>query len=314
VQNNKYLAKISGWQEKQAMDPLSLGAAALVGKTLLHGAGVHVMQNLAMSKALKSKALGNHLSKGFTEGLKNVHDTGLKSKIKQGLIGASLPEINAMYSSVHSAGRAISPHLAALNLKQKAGLRMAVSGKMGSVLRRGMHQDPKIQAAYKEVQKHLPNLPAMPVSSPGPIKSRISNVLNSPGKSQSAILNNLLPAISKGSKVDMQKFTPGARPSSRPGLIGGAILGAVDPVTSGVNTAKNLLNTSRVAGSRLGRFLHKKVTDSTISKPFRKGLSSAPISKMDKIKDAGTSTFISPIPVESKRLGSSLKSIFNKSP
>lgn len=263
-----------------------LEKAASLSLLALHGLGVHVAQNLALPRMLKTKAVGKYLAKGFHEGASGVIDTGLKHKATSALAGATLPEINNLYSASHGLGLKLKPHLDKMSLKEKVGLKWAAEGKLDKLKHHGLLENPKIQAAKKVIEQHT-NIPEL-----------LDNVKNS----KSTIVTKVVPAIAKNRAVTGTHLIPaeGRSVSAAPGILGAAATSVIDPVTSGLNSFKGLVNSKRFRSTRIGKKVTDLVEHQMVSKPFHKGVEGLSETKLDKVK----SVLASPVPLEAKRIGS----------
>lgn len=121
--------------EKQS----SLTAAALV----------HVAQNLAMKKALKSKAFAQHVADGFRHGLHGVVDASRRGRAIEFASGAFLPEIHTAYSEAHHLGRKVVEAVPPKHLD--TARKLAESGKLGEAPFLPGH----LREPVKAVEKHI---------------------------------------------------------------------------------------------------------------------------------------------------------------
>lgn len=280
---NKYISHM----EKQAMEPLSLLVA---GKMLAHGAGAHVAQNVALSKMIRTKALAKHIAKGFNEGARGVVDVSKTHKLKSALAGATLPEINNLYSAAHGLGGKLKPHLDKLSLKEKVGVKWLAEGKIDKFKQHGFHNNPNIKA----VQQALNNHPAL-----AGVGSAIKD-------SKSAILNNVVPTAAKHRAVGKKLVDASSvKVSATPGILGAVGSAAIDPVTSSMNTFKGVLNSSKFRSTKIGGKISHWMENKFVNNPFKRGANGAKETAMDKVK----SVVASPVPLEAKRVGSSVSSI-----
>jgi hypothetical protein len=275
---NKYLVKI-------AMDPVSAFA--------LHSLGSHVVQNLAMKKMLKSKMLAKHVANGFRQGIEGVTDTSAKSKITKFVAGATLPEVNSMYSAAHSMGEKMGPHLSNLNIKQKAALHQAVSGNFKPLFNRGYHESPEFRIAYGIAQKRL-GLPD------------IEKVRNNTGKIEALaksnpLIGNINKNIHRGDAPVGPHFKPG-KPSAALGSAGGFLLSGLDPATGALNTVKNIAQSGRFGATSLGHKFVNKVHDFIAWNPLRKGLAGK-VDANSKVKKTLNDLLITPVNSSMKEIG-----------
>lgn len=281
MRGDKYL-------EKTAVDPISLAA--------MHAVGTHVLQNVGLKHALKSKALAHHISSGFKEGIRGVVDTSVKRKSIELASGALLPEVNALHRSAWSAGKLLGPHLKHLDIKQKAGLHMLVSGKVDSALKRGFHKDPKVMSAYETLRgsSSLPGIKTLQDSANKIISSVKSNSLT----------NNVVRNINK-SKLDERFLKPGV-PSNKVGVAGGLLSSVLDPTLGGLNTVKNLASSNRIRHSALGSKFVNKVEEILLKNPFRKGVSGK-VDISNKSKRLLNDLTLGPINTQLKDFGNAVK-------
>ena len=276
---NKYLTKI-------AIGPLTLMGTA---------AASHLVQNLAMKKALHSKRLAGYLGKGFSEGLQGTTDSSWKETARRAFFGATLPEVNAMHSAAHAAGTKMAPVINGLSPKQKVGLKWLASGKIGKFKSKGFHKDPKILGAYGLAKTLYPGLQSA---------EHILRTGVEVSKSKNPILNNLLPGLAKGHSLRGTIQKPG-RPTATAGIVGGLPMLVAEPGLGVLNTVKNV-SQSQTAQKLpyVGAAIHK-VENYAVMDPLKTGLKN-PGKNYNRFRDKAEEILISPMSTNIKRLGSTL--------
>lgn len=276
---NKYLTKI-------AVGPLTLIGSAVAS---------HLLQNVAMKKALHSKRLAGYVGKGFSEGLRGTTDASWKETARRGFFGATLPEVNAMHSAAHAAGTKMAPAINALSPKQKVGLKWLATGKVDKFKAKGFHKDPKVLGAYGLAQALHPSLPSA------------EHILRTSGevlKSKNPILNNLLPGLAKGHSLHGTIQKPG-RPTATAGIVGGLPMLIAEPGLGVLNAVKNV-SQSQTAKKLpyIGAGIHK-VENYAVMDPLKTGLNN-PGKNYNRFRDKAEEFLISPMSTNLKRLGSTL--------
>jgi hypothetical protein len=279
---NKYLEKI-------AMDPISMMA--------MHALSTHVVQNLAMKHALKSKALAQHVANGFSEGLKGVVNNSTSAKVKRFASGALMPEINAMHGASWEAGHKLAPYIDKMTTKQKAGLHMLVTGNHHKAIARKLHESPLVQNAYNVVKE---------THGLKPLHELIQDTHKTFSKTDNPLINNLAANIHKGHKPVGANFVPG-RPSAKAAISGGLVTSVLDPVSGGLNTMKNITQSSTIRNHPLGKKIIDKLENKFVKEPFYHSLEHG--YKKNVVKDTLTNVFLSPINTHLKQLGGKIKEV-----
>lgn len=281
--SNKYLDHL----EKRAMDPLSMLAA---GKLVAHGLGAHVAQNVTLAGMMRTKSLAKHIAKGFHEGAHGVVDVSKAHKLKSALAGATLPEINNLYSAAHALGGKVKPHLDQMTTKEKVGLKWLAEGKVEKLKKHSLHNSPRLKAVRDALAEH----PAL------------SNLGKQVGESKSAILTNVVPTTAKHRRIGTKLVdASSAKVSATPGIVGSLGAAAIDPVTSSLNTFKGVLNSHKFRASKIGGKISHWIENKFVNKPFEKGVNGAKETVLDRAK----AVVASPVPLEAKRIGSSVSNI-----
>jgi hypothetical protein len=288
---NRYLAHL----EKQS----SLSIAA----------GVHVLQNLAMKKALRSKWLSQHTADAFAQGVEGVKDKSFLGKAKSIIGGAILPEVSSLQTEAHHAGHALGPILKSLNKRQQVGMRQLSEGRVSDFAKHQFHKDPQIQAAYEAVQHHAKTKgKTLPVLDHVVGKAReLKSVMQ---RKDLPVLSNLLGNISRGKKPEGAKFKPGSI-QGHGAVAGGLLPAAADPYTAAWNSTKNIASHAGFKGTKIGGKISGWLNNDFVKKPFEKGLNTAdPDGKVRKAVNHVYDTFVSPVPNQMREVGRALKKGF----
>lgn len=280
--NNKYLEKASS--------------------ILATSAAVHLAQNLTTRQLLKSPKFAKSLGTNFANGVKGIVDTSKVTAAKNFIGGMLSPDSIIAKNSAHKLGSSLAPALKGMDKKQLAALRMASKGKVGPLIRRGLHKDTQVLDIAKSIENHTKM----------PLHSILSKAEGNVPKIKSMFNDRNLPLLSNIGK-NLGKGRASTSATMQPGTLGnksllaGSFTSAIlDPAAGVLNSVKSLTSTDRFASSKIGSAITNKAHEILLKNPIRKGFQSEGV---NKLKNKAYELSVNPVSANLERTSHALKAL-----
>lgn len=233
-------------------------------------AGIHIGQNALTNLAIHSKRFGKSLANSAAEGVAGVKSDSLLSKVDRVVRSVASPETVIMKDRAHAVGQALSSTWKSAPKRSKVGIRMLTEGRFDALKKRGLMNDPHVEAAHTVISNHLKGgIPSLEK-----IRNNTEHLQKVFQDKKYPLLSNILSQSTRG-KVGANAKPFKAKPSGLSDIAASASLAAVEPIAGAVNTAKFLTTNPYISKTSVGKKMSDFADKYFVRDPAKIGIENA---------------------------------------